>query len=70
MADWFARGFGSAVEDIRNKLIEEGWFGRKTVEPRSQADDAGWSRGGHPGHSLQQKHDAGRDPSPDHDLER
>lgn len=44
MADWFGQAFGSAVEDIRNKLIEEGWFGRKTVEP-GQHDGLGWECG-------------------------
>ena len=33
MRDWFADAFGSAIADARQKLIEEGWFGR-TVTPR------------------------------------
>lgn len=33
MSDWFSRAFGSAVADVRQKLVEEAWFG-KTVTPR------------------------------------
>ena len=33
MRDWFADAFGSAIADVRQKLIEEGWFGR-AVTPR------------------------------------
>lgn len=35
MRDRFANGFAAAVADIRQKLLEEGWFG-KAVTPRSQ----------------------------------
>lgn len=36
---WFVDGFGSAVADIRGKLVEEGWFGRAvTPSPASQQD--------------------------------
>lgn len=28
-ADWFASAFGSAVEDIRARMIDEAWFGRR-----------------------------------------
>lgn len=31
MRDWFADAFGGAVADIRQKLIDEGWFGRHPV---------------------------------------
>ena len=27
-SDWFTKGFGAAVADIRAKLIDEAWFGR------------------------------------------
>lgn len=33
--DWLARGFGSAIHDIRQQVIENPWFGR-AVTPRSQ----------------------------------
>ncbi len=36
--DWFADAFGASATDIRQKLVEEAWFGR-TVTPRP--------RGGH-----------------------
>lgn len=63
MADWFKESFGAAVDDIRAKLIEEGWFGRRTVDPSSHS--LGWSLGDHP---------KGQSPSPQpdlgHDLDR
>ena len=65
--DWFANAFGAAVEDIRHKLVEEGWFGR-TVTPRtlrkgqenqadqrSLAEQFGWGKGTDDGGS--QSHD-------------
>ncbi len=29
MRDWFAEAFGAAVSDIRTKLIDEAFFGRR-----------------------------------------
>lgn len=29
MTDWFAEAFGAAVSDIRTKLIDEAFFGRR-----------------------------------------
>jgi len=26
---WFARSFGAAVEDVRARMIDEAWFGRR-----------------------------------------
>lgn len=47
--DWLAETYGratdavgNAIGDVRNKLVFEGWFGRKTAEPRQQ-NDLGWS---------------------------
>ena len=31
-----------AIADIRGKLIDEGWFGRRSVEPSGK--DLGWSK--------------------------
>lgn len=28
-SDWFARSFGAAVEDVRARMIDEAWFGRR-----------------------------------------
>lgn len=42
MRDWFAEAFGGAVADIRAKLIDEAWFGRRTPEQPSRGD-LGWS---------------------------
>ena len=43
MLDWFARNFGSAAEefgkaitDIRSKLVDEGFWGRKVPEPQGR----------------------------------
>jgi hypothetical protein len=33
--DWLTQAFGSAIADIRSKLIDEGWFGRAGSEQRT-----------------------------------
>lgn len=45
MNGWFERAFGAAVEavgsgiaDARAKLIDEGWFGRRSPEAHEQGD--------------------------------
>ncbi len=63
MRDWFTASFGAAVEDIRAKLIDEGWFGRRTAE-RAARDDLGWSID-HPRDSV-----AAHQPNHDHDFDR
>jgi len=40
---WFLDSFGAPVADIRAKLIEEAWFGRRVSEP-FQSKDLGWMR--------------------------
>jgi len=35
MANWFDRAFGAAVADVRQKLVEEAWFGR-VAAPRPE----------------------------------
>lgn len=40
-------GFRDAVDDIRTKLIDEGWFGRHLAAP-SMAQRLGWSREDNP----------------------
>jgi hypothetical protein len=62
MRDRFTDGFGAAVADIRQKLLEEGWFG-KAVTPRRQnitigspgeekspGEQLGWWQRGERGH--------------------
>jgi hypothetical protein len=39
--DWFADAFGGSVADIRQKLIDEAWFGRTTTPRPSQGRDHG-----------------------------
>lgn len=41
--DWFTEAFGYPVADIRAKLIDEAWFGRKANEHR-HGSDLGWFR--------------------------
>lgn len=31
--DWFTEAFGRAITDIREKVVEEPWFGRKLARP-------------------------------------
>lgn len=40
-SDWFTKAFGAAVEDVRAKLIDEGWFGRSSPQstPPAQPQD-------------------------------
>ncbi|MFA5989927.1 MAG: hypothetical protein WC803_10025 [Sphingomonas sp.] len=64
MRDWFAQAFGSAVADIRAKLIDEAWFGRRTPEQPARGD-LGWSMTDHPrelapDHQPDQGHDFDR----------
>lgn len=45
--DWFTEGFGQAIADIRQKLVEEPWFGRSGtlsngMEP-SMSETLGWT---------------------------
>lgn len=64
MRDWFAQAFGGAVADIRAKLVDEAWFGRRTAEP-SQRGDLGWSIADHPRESAPD-----HQPQQDHDFDR
>jgi hypothetical protein len=34
--DWFVEGFGAAVADLRQKLVEEPWYGRSLATPGEQ----------------------------------
>lgn len=43
MLDRMIAGFGQAVDDIRAKLIDEAWFGRRAASPRQfEPQDLGW----------------------------
>lgn len=38
--DWFIEAFGRAITDVREKVVEEPWFGRKLTRPvESHGDD-------------------------------
>lgn len=78
-SDWFIDMFGSAVADVRSKLIDEAWFDRRPPE-RADPFDLGWWRddrdiGRDVLDGLGPEHFApwperDRTPDPDHDLER
>ena len=36
MSSWFTSAFGGAADDIRAKLIDEAWFGRRPPAPQTQ----------------------------------
>jgi hypothetical protein len=70
MSGWFERSFGAAADEIGNaiadaraKLIDEGWFGRRTPEPH-QHHDLEWSRDDHPSPAESQS------PTHDHGIDR
>ncbi len=64
--DWFAESFGDAISDIREKLVEEPWFGRPSTPPtapkdQSMAEAFGWTeRGQSPPTTPQRGHDFDR----------
>ena len=39
-SDQVARGVAGAIDDIRHKVIEEGWFGRQTTDAIELVDHA------------------------------
>lgn len=51
MAKSFADGFAAAVADVRQRLVEEGWFGR-AVTPKSQTITLGAGPEQSPGERL------------------
>lgn len=61
MADWFARAFGGAVEDIRAELIDRAWFGRNPRPAQPGSDDKAPAEHEEPGHA---------DPTHDHEIDR
>jgi len=76
--DWFTEGFGQAVADIRQKLVEEPWFGRAVtpangMEP-SLSETLGWTLPGNPERGLDAALDAMRQepaaaaPTPERNL--
>lgn len=70
-ADWFARAFGAAITDIRQKLVEEPWFGRPVTPPvhavqPSLAEAMGWATSG----DHQREPSAQPDKGKAHEIER
>lgn len=60
---WFLDSFGAPVADVRAKLIEEAWFGRRVSEP-FQTKDLGWMLGDRSPHAAGAEHTPDR--STDH----
>lgn len=65
MIDWFARGFGMALADVRQRVLEEPWFG-KVVTPRSQTITLGSPGEKSPSEALGWAHPA----EPERGIER
>lgn len=67
-----------AVADVRAKLIDEGWFGRRTPDANRAAHDLGWGQGASPTLDDFEKQWAVREPGdgertapvPDHGMDR
>lgn len=69
--DIFAECFGDVVRDVREKLVEEPWFGRamddpKPPEPGSLAEMFGWERRGAEVGDPGREHGYGHE----HDIDR
>ncbi len=70
--DWLTECFGAAITDIRQKLVEEPWFGRAVTAPLpepggSLAQQFGWDKPAHersiqeaPAHGIGHEHDIDR----------
>ncbi|MEK7342770.1 MAG: hypothetical protein AABZ73_02995 [Pseudomonadota bacterium] len=57
--DWFTDAFGATVDDIWAKLINEGWYARRSPEPWSRGD-LGWTHGEQPRSSAPENPDIER----------
>jgi hypothetical protein len=76
-SNWFEQAFGAvadevgaAIADVRSKLIEEGFWGRKPPEPGRGGQDLGWIRQDE-GARDNGVHNAPQpDPEQDHSIER
>lgn len=66
MRDWFAQTFGQAVADMRAKLIDEAWFGRRVPEPHGP-NDLGWSRDDDPSPERETR---SQEPDQEHGIDR
>ena len=68
--DQLAEGFGKAVADIRNELVDRGWFGRGSATPQGQeptmSEALGWTT------RAEREQRGLQEPTrqPDHDLKR
>jgi hypothetical protein len=61
--DWYVEGFGLAIGDARAKLLDEGWFSRRTPEP-VPSKDLGWMRE----EQTQPEHSSEPNRDNDHDV--
>ena len=74
--DSFVEAFGKAVSDVREKLVEEPWFGRPVTKghegTRSMAEALGWEEP--KARDVQRTHDEEQDHEHDrehgHDIDR
>jgi hypothetical protein len=67
IVDQFYKGIGDAVKDIREKVVEEPWYGRTLTGPEAEAPQ--WLRAMRPENerSAEQEHDRN---SVDTDIDR
>jgi hypothetical protein len=75
MGDWFTRAFGATVTDLRQKLVEEAWFGRQVTPRLFDSAGHGSDRDQEPEDSLAEllgweRDDTPERDEPDHDFER
>jgi len=66
MIDWLFRAFGDAIADVREKVVETGWYGRPLTDrgadrPAENSQDLGW---------LSWKHSEPLQPQPGQDHGR
>ena len=65
LGDTLANLIGEAVTDIRQSVVEEGWFGRKTTATPNFYDSM-WGRHGHFAEPDQRDRSPDRSPDIDH----
>lgn len=57
--DWFLEGFGAAVRDVRQKVVEEPWYGKSLGcdhHPLSMAEALGWAKEKSSTHDIEPTH--------------
>lgn len=66
---WFLDSFGAPIADVRAKLIEEAWFGRRVSEP-VESKDWSWMREEQTPRAASADHNPDRSPHRSRDDDR